>query len=91
MKTSHLTLALVCALLFASGGSASACGVCMGQTDGGQIGGAVNGAIFVMLGFLGVMLASVTGFAFAIWRRSRNPLPSNLDLAEMIGSQPASK
>ena len=91
MKRLRSLLVIAVSGVLLAPGSALACGVCMGQTEGSQIGGAINGAIFVMLGFLGVMLASVTGFAFAIWRRSRNPLPSNLDLAEMIGSQPVSK
>ena len=91
MRPSSLTLVVAGAVLLASTGSASACGVCMGQTDGGQIGGAVNGAIFVMLGFLGTMLAGIVAVGCSIWRRSKNPLPSSLHLAGMIGSQPASK
>lgn len=77
-------------LLFASS-SAQACGVCMGQTDGSQVGGAINGAIFVMLGFLGVMLAGIVSVAFSLWRRAKNPLPSHLEFAEIVGAQSTSK
>jgi hypothetical protein len=91
MRKSLLTFPVAAVALFASADFASACGVCMGRTDGSQIGGALNGAIFVMLGFLGLMLACVTGLSFTIWRRSQNPSQSPLELAEMIGSQPASK
>jgi hypothetical protein len=91
MRFSLLNLAVVIAALVASTGSAEACGVCQGQSDGSQIGGALNGAIFVMLGFLGTMLAGITGVAYSIWRRSQNPLPAHLELAELIGSQPTSK
>jgi hypothetical protein len=82
--------AAICVMLFTPATSI-ACGVCMGQTDGSQIGGALNGAIFVMLAFLGSMLAGISGVAFSIWRRSKNPLPSHLELAEMIGTQSTSK
>lgn len=70
--------------------SSFACGVCMGQTDGSQIGGALNGAIFVMLGFLGLMLAGISGVAISLWRRSKNPIPSHIELAELIGTQSTS-
>jgi hypothetical protein len=63
----------------------------MGQTEGSQIGGAINGAIFVMLGFLGLMMAGIGGVAYQIWRRSTGPLPPHAEFAEMIGTQPTSK
>ena len=72
-------------------GSVEACGVCMGQSDNSQIGGAINGAIFVMLGFLGFMLAGIGGVAYSIWRRSLAPIPPHAELAEMIGTQPTLK
>lgn len=71
--------------------SSFACGVCMGQTDGSQIGGAVNGAIFVMLGFIGLMLAGISGVAFSLWRRSKNPLPAPIEMAGFFGPQSTSK
>ncbi|MHA3771103.1 hypothetical protein ACXR0O_06135 [Verrucomicrobiota bacterium sgz303538] len=77
-------------LLFASS-SAQACGVCMGQTDGSQVGGAINGAIFVMLGFLGLMLAGISGVAFSLWRRAKNTLPQHLEFADIVGAQSTSK
>ena len=88
--TKLTAIAVSWTLLFASG-SAQACGVCMGQTDGSQVGGAINGAIFVMLGFLGVMLAGIGGVAFSLWRRAKNPLPPHLEFADIVGAHSTSK
>ena len=63
-----------------------ACGVCMGQTDGSKVGEAMNGAMFIMLGFIGAMLAGISAVGYSIVRRSQNPLPPHVQLAEMIGS-----
>jgi hypothetical protein len=71
--------------------SSYACGVCMGQTEGSQIGSAVNGAIFVMLAFIGLMLAGIGAVAFSLWRRAKNPLPAHIEFADMFGAQSTSK
>lgn len=71
--------------------SSFACGVCMGQTDGSQIGGAINGAIFVLLGFIGLMLAGISGVAFSFWRRAKNPLNAPIEMADLLGTQSTSK
>lgn len=68
--------------------AAEACGVCMGQTDGGQIPTAINGAIFLMLGFIGAMLTGITAVGYWIFRKGSAPIPPHVQLAEMIGTQP---
>ncbi len=60
--------------LFAAPKSVLACAVCMSGVDS-SVRPAINGAIFVMLGFIGSMLAGVGGFAFYLFRRSRLPHP----------------
>lgn len=50
-----------------------ACTVCMGDTNS-AIAGASNGAIFVMLGAIGMMLAATVALgAYLVWR-ARRPL-----------------
>jgi len=51
-----------------------ACAVCMGGSDS-NVRPAVNGAIFLMLGFIGTMLTGVGGFALYLFRRSKLPHP----------------
>lgn len=65
---------------------ANACGVCMGQSDGGKVGAAVNGAMFLMIGFIGAMLAGMAAVGYSIVKRSQNPLYSHVELAEVIGT-----
>ncbi len=67
---------------------ANACGVCMGQTGSGNFGEAMNSAMFLMLGFIGSMLAGISAVGYSIVRRSQQPLPPHAELAEMIGSHP---
>ena len=58
-----------------------ACTVCMGADN--DVGEAVNGAIFLMLGCIGTMLAGLMGFAFYLMKRANAPLSSNLGVAHM--------
>lgn len=51
-----------------------ACAVCMGGSDS-TMRPAINGAIFLMLGFIGTALTGVGSFAFYLFRRSRLPHP----------------
>lgn len=55
-----------------------ACSACMGDANS-NIAGAVNGAIFLMLGFIGGMLALLGGFAFYLMRRASRPLPPHAE------------
>jgi len=47
----------------------NACSVCMGASDS-PVASAMNAAIFLMLGFVGLMLCSIGGFIFYLSRRS---------------------
>ena len=48
---------------------ASACTACMGDPNS-KTAGAINAAIFLMLGFLALMLGSLVAFAFYLSRRA---------------------
>ncbi len=63
-----------------------ACAVCMGGPDSPE-GGAMNAAIFLMLGCIGGVLAMLSAFAIYLYRRSQTPIPAHVQLAEMIGAQ----
>ena len=59
---------------------ASACTVCMGDGNS-QTAGAINAAIFLMLGLIGSMLAALVAFAFHLMKRANSPLPPHLEFA----------
>lgn len=63
--------------------TSSACAVCMGASDS-SVAPAMNAAIFLMLGFVALMLSSVGGFAFYLYRRSKMPLPPHEELSDVI-------
>lgn len=63
--------------------TSSACAVCMGASDS-TVAPAMNAAIFLMLGFIGAMLAGVAGFAFYLFLRARRPVPAHEELTQMI-------
>ena len=87
MKRLANFICLVAAVALVQAPSAvHACGVCMGQTDTSGFAGAMNGAIFALLGFIGAMLAGISAVGYSLYRRSQNPLPDHDQLAEMIGS-----
>ncbi len=87
MKT-LLKLAVGLVLTWCSNNTAQACAACFsgagaaGEND--VVGNALNGSIFLMLGLLGAMFTLIGGAALAIWRRSRQPLPDHVELAESI-------
>ena len=60
--------------------NASACSACMGDPNS-NVAGAVNGAIFLMLGFIGGVLALLGAFAFYLMKRSSSPLPPHVEFA----------
>lgn len=63
--------------------TASACTACMGDPTS-KVAGAMNSAIFLMLGCIGAMLASLGGFALYLMKRAGAPLPPHLELTESI-------
>lgn len=70
--------------------TASACAVCMGDPNT-KTAGAINGAIFFMLGFVALMLGSLSAFAFHLMKRANAPVPPHVELAEMMTAQENSK
>lgn len=53
-----------------------ACAVCMGASDS-PVAPAINAAIFLLMGFIGSMLAGVAAFGFYLFRRSKQPHPAH--------------
>ncbi len=76
MKRSTISrvLLVIAAMVAAHPLSAKACAVCMSGADSHN-GEALNGAIFLMLGFLGAIFSGIGAVAYSIFRRSRTPLP----------------
>ncbi len=63
--------------------AAHACTVCMGDPNS-KSAGAINAAIFLMLGFIGSMLAALGAFALYLSRRASAPVPPHATLGESI-------
>lgn len=66
---------------------ADACSVCMGD-PASKTASALNNAIFLMLGFIGLMLAGVGAFIFNLMQRAKSPLPPHQELAHSINQEP---
>jgi len=79
----HHVILLLAALVAAMPRTSSACAVCMGASDA-SIGPAMNAAIFLMLGFIGAMLAGIGGFIFYLSRRAKMPVPPHEELSGMM-------
>lgn len=65
--------------------TASACSVCMGDPSS-KMAGAMNGAIFLLIGFITLVLGSIGVFMFVLARRANAPVPPHAELAEMINT-----
>lgn len=63
--------------------AASACTVCMGDVNS-KTGPAINAAIFLMLGCIGTMLASLAVFGIYLMKRANAVTPPHAELAQMI-------
>lgn len=63
--------------------TSSACAVCMGASDS-AVAPAMNAAIFLMLGFLGMMFAGVGGFVLYLYKRAKQPPAPHEELTQMI-------
>lgn len=61
--------------------AAHACSACMGDVNS-KSAGAINAAIFLMIGVIGSMLASLGGFAFYLSRRAAAPAPPHAEFGE---------
>ena len=47
---------------------------------------AMNGAIFLMLGFVGFMLSSAAGFIVYLARKARAPMRPNAEIARLLSA-----
>lgn len=74
------SLSLLAALVASSWpAAANACSVCMGADDS-KVGGAINAAIFLLLGCIGGVLALLVTFGIYLMKRANAPLPPEADL-----------
>ena len=71
--TRLFALATVAALA-ALPSTAAACAACMGNPNS-KSAGAINNAVFLLLGFLAVALGMVVAFAITLMRRAAAPRP----------------
>lgn len=75
--------AMIAMVLLALPSAANACSICMGDPNS-KSAGALNAAIFLMLGFLGAIFGTLGFFAFHLSRRSAAPAPPHAALGEPI-------
>lgn len=68
--------------------TASACAACMGNPNS-KTAIASNGAVFLLLGLVGTMLAGIGSFAFMLFRRANSP--QDPALTALMTAQEASK
>ncbi len=66
--------------------AAQACTVCMGD-PASKTAGALNNAIFLMLGCIGLMLTCVGAFIFNLVQRSKAPVPPHQELAHSLNQE----
>ncbi len=89
-RVSSALLLLLVAVLIHVPTAAQACTVCMGD-PASKSAGAMNGAIFLMLGFVAFMLAGVGAFIFHLFRQGQSPLPPHAELAQMMSTSEGAK
>ena len=80
-QTPNVKRATICLVVLLAPAAANACTVCMGDSNS-NIAGAANGAIFLMLGAIGSMLAGLAAFGFYLYKRANAPIPPHLALVE---------
>lgn len=61
--------------------TAAACTVCMGDPNS-KMGGASNAAVFLLLGFIGTVLALLVVFGVTLMRRASAPLPPHAEFSQ---------
>lgn len=82
--TTRNSVALIFGFLGAAVSDAHACTVCMGAN--GALGEAANGAIFVMLGVLFLVLGLISVVGYSLVRRGQAPLPAHAEFSSAISS-----
>jgi hypothetical protein len=60
------------------------CSVCMGDPNSREA-GAMNAAIFLMLGFIFSVLALLVASGVYLYRRSQAPVPPHIQIADLVG------
>lgn len=80
---SRLLAGVSAAVWFCLPATAQACTACMGDVNS-KTAGAINAAIFLMIGMIGAMLASLVGFAFYLSRRAAAPVPPHAELGQAM-------
>ena len=60
--------------------TASACAACMGDPNS-KSAGAINGAVFLLLGCIGGVLALLVGFGIVLMKRAAAPLPPHAEFS----------
>ena len=66
--------------------AANACSVCMGDSNS-NFASAANGAIFLMFGAIGSMLAALIGFGYYLYKRENTPIPPHIQLVEEMSRE----
>ena len=82
--TTQISGAAILISLFGICPKAQACTVCMGAN--GALGEAANGAIFVMLGVLFLVLGLISMVGYSLVRRGQAPLPAHAEFSSAISS-----
>lgn len=75
--------AVLVAAWFALPTAAHACTACMGDVNS-KTAGAINAAMFLMIGVIGTMLASFGVFALYLSRRAAAPVPPHAEFDHSI-------
>ena len=60
--------------------TASACAACMGDVNS-RSAGAINGAVFLLLGCIGGVLALLVAFGLVLMKRAAAPLPPHSEFS----------
>ncbi len=85
MKHSTLSLGILSITLLQSlDQAAAACTVCMGAN--GPLGEAANGAIFVMLGVLFLVLGLISLVGYSLVKKGQAPLPAHAEFGSGIST-----
>jgi len=85
MKRSTLSIGILSlALMQWLDQGARACTVCMGAN--GPLGEAANGAIFVMLGVLFLVLGLISLVGYSLVKRGQAPLPAHAEFSRTIST-----
>ncbi len=79
--SSRLVTLFIAFIVSAMPATVQACSVCMGADDS-RTGPAINSAIFLLLGCIGGVLATLVGFGFYLMKRANAPLPPELELQQ---------